>query len=105
MQSHLVEKFLGLSLQNIGMNHVDLYLIHWPIGFSYYDDPLQIRPKKSGKLDLDFSTDLVAIWRAMENVCDKGLTRLIGLSNFNESQISRILRIARIPPANLQVAL
>ena len=104
MQSDLVETFLRLSLQNLGLEYVDLYLVHWPIGFSYHGDPLLVCPKKSGKLDLDFSTNLEDIWRAMENVCDKGLTKRIGLSNFNVSQISRILTTARVPPANLQVA-
>ena len=36
---------------------------------------------------------------------DAGLTRSIGISNFNEEQIGRIVRASRIKPANLQVEL
>jgi len=41
----------------------------------------------------------------MEAQVDAGHTKAIGLSNFNITQIKRILQAARIPPANLQVEL
>lgn len=41
----------------------------------------------------------------MENQVDAGRTRSIGISNFNEKQINRILSIAHIPPAALQIEL
>lgn len=36
---------------------------------------------------------------------EAGLTKFIGLSNFNQRQIKRILDHAKIPPANLQIEL
>jgi diketogulonate reductase-like aldo/keto reductase len=41
----------------------------------------------------------------MEAQVDAGRTRSIGLSNFNSRQIARIVKAARIQPANLQVEL
>ena len=41
----------------------------------------------------------------MEDQVEAGRARSIGLSNFNEKQIERILSIARIPPVNLQIEL
>lgn len=41
----------------------------------------------------------------MEEQLDKGLTKSIGISNFNISQIKRIVANARIPPCNLQIEL
>lgn len=41
----------------------------------------------------------------MENQVDAGLTKSIGISNFNEEQINRIVTNARIKPTNLQVEL
>ncbi|KAG8266251.1 hypothetical protein J6590_076528 [Homalodisca vitripennis] len=41
----------------------------------------------------------------MEKQVDEGLTKAIGISNFNTKQIERVLSIARIPPANLQIEL
>ena len=43
--------------------------------------------------------------QGMEAQVDAGLTRSIGISNFNEEQIGRIVANARIKPANLQVEL
>ena len=39
----------------------------------------------------------------MDELVDAGLTKSIGVSNFNKSQIDRILKICRIPPAANQV--
>jgi diketogulonate reductase-like aldo/keto reductase len=60
-------------------------------------------PKKDGILQLDFETNIVEIWRSMEAQVDAKRTRSIGLSNFNQEQILRILQFSRIPPVNLQV--
>jgi len=54
---------------------------------------------------MDVNTDHVAIWKAMEQQVDDGLTKAIGISNFNKQQITRILENARIPPCSLQIEL
>ena len=48
---------------------------------------------------------LIDLSQAMENTVDAGLTKSIGISNFNEDQIDRIVKAARIKPANIQVEL
>ena len=48
---------------------------------------------------------LADTWKAMEKLVDLKLTRSIGLSNFNQSQIEEILRIARIKPSVNQIEL
>jgi len=98
----LVKKFLAQSLKNLKLSYVDLYLIHFPVGFVYHS-PEEYFPKKDGIVQLDFSTDILEVWKAMEAQVDSNRTRFIGLSNFNREQISRILKVARIPPVNLQV--
>lgn len=49
------------------------------------------------------AVDIVDTWRAMEKLVDLGLTRSIGLSNFNSEQVDRILSMARIKPVTNQV--
>lgn len=44
-------------------------------------------------------------FQEMEKQVDSGRTKAIGLSNFNPKQIARVLKEARIPPANLQIEL
>ncbi|XP_077325228.1 aldo-keto reductase family 1 member C1-like isoform X2 [Lithobates pipiens] len=46
---------------------------------------------KDGKAQLDATTDLCAIWEAMERCKDAGLVKSIGVSNFNRRQIEKIL--------------
>ncbi|XP_014280528.1 dihydrodiol dehydrogenase 3 isoform X2 [Halyomorpha halys] len=98
-----VEVFLKKSLENLQLDYIDLYLIHIPVGMvnKGFDE---IFPKdENGRLLIDHSTNILEIWRAMEAQVDAGRTKSIGLSNFNQSQIKRVLDNCCIPPVNLQV--
>ncbi len=75
---------MDLSLHKLGLDHVDLYLIHWP------------RP------DLDRYAES---WRALEQLRDRGLTRSIGVSNFHRSHIERIIAESDTVPAVDQIEL
>nr|CAD7434522.1 unnamed protein product [Timema monikensis] len=99
-----VSKYLGRSLKSLGLDYVDLYLVHVPYGFKEKDEELT-PTAEDGSVLLDNDTDHAAIWKAMEEEVTKGRTKAIGLSNFNEKQIERVLKGAVLPPANLQVEL
>lgn len=47
--------------------------------------------------------DYLDTWRTMEKLVDSGRVRSIGVSNFNEQEIERILSVARIIPVTNQV--
>ncbi|KAK9875058.1 hypothetical protein WA026_005858 [Henosepilachna vigintioctopunctata] len=96
-----VEFFLNKSLKNLGLKYVDLYLVHYPICLKF-DEVNNFPSDESGRLFTE-PTDHVAVWKKMEEQVDSGKARSIGLSNFNQSQITKILNIARIKPANLQI--
>ncbi|XP_045483061.1 aldo-keto reductase family 1 member A1-like [Harmonia axyridis] len=99
-----VSKYLNRSLENLQMDYVDLYLIHAPFAFKDVDgQPVPIKP--DGTIDLDTSTDHVAIWKEMEKQMDSGKTKAIGLSNFNKTQIERVLKNCKIRPSALQIEL
>nr|CAD7415312.1 unnamed protein product [Timema poppensis] len=99
-----VSKYLGRSLKSLGLDYVDLYLVHVPYGFKEKDEELT-PTAEDGSVLLDNDTDHAAIWKAMEEEVTKGRTKAIGLSNFNEKQIERVLKGAVLPPVNLQVEL
>ncbi|RVE40979.1 hypothetical protein evm_014370 [Chilo suppressalis] len=80
---------LRQSLQALNLSYVDLYLIHWPIG-------------QFANLTFDY-TDYLETWRGMTDAKQLGLTKSIGVSNFNQSQIERILDSGLETPAVLQV--
>ena len=53
---------------------------------------------------MHYSNDsYIETWKAMENTVTDGLTKSIGLSNFNSRQINEVLDIATIKPSVLQI--
>ncbi|CAH2101536.1 unnamed protein product [Euphydryas editha] len=95
-----VEGALRTTLSDLGLDYIDLYLIHWPQG---YKEGGGLFPVDSqGKL-IPSPVDYVETWKAMEKLVDLGLTKSIGLSNFNKKQIDRVMEVARIKPASLQI--
>ena len=73
------------SLALLGLDYLDLYLIHWPA------------PKR-GLLYVDS-------WKAMEKLKNEGLIRSIGVSNFHAHHLEEILKVAEHRPTVNQVEL
>lgn len=88
------------TLEDLGLDYVDLYLIHWPIGLQRGDD---LFPKDEAGNMIYANTPLTETWAAMEELVTMGLVKAIGLSNFNKRQIENIMASATIQPAVLQV--
>lgn len=107
MHPDRVEKYLRKSLQLLGLAYIDLYLVHHPVGFVEVDEndnmPLENPGSEDGRIKIDFSTDLIAIWKKMEKMAELGLTKTIGISNFNPRQMRKMMAIAKIPPTVNQV--
>lgn len=80
--------------------HSYISVIHLKIIFQDGDDPWPVNAK--GDI-LESDTDYLETWRGMEECVNQGLTRSIGISNFNSEQISRLLESAKIAPVNNQV--
>lgn len=59
-------------------------------------------PEENGKV-LYSDADFVDTWKEMEKLVDQGLTKSIGVSNFNSEQVDRVLANARIKPVTNQV--
>ena len=72
------------SLQRLGLEVIDLYLIHWPV------------PEQDKYLEA---------WRAMEKLYADGRVRAIGVSNFTLATLQRLLGAADVVPAVNQIEL
>uniref|UniRef100_A0A182SQ35 NADP-dependent oxidoreductase domain-containing protein n=1 Tax=Anopheles maculatus TaxID=74869 RepID=A0A182SQ35_9DIPT len=97
----LVKGALQVTLRNLNLKYLDLYLIHWPQAYREGDELFPLRP--DGKRVHFSDVDYVNTWPAMERLVDAGLVRNIGLSNFNVNQVQRILDVANIAPATNQI--
>jgi len=89
-----VEKYMKLSLDNLGLDYVDLYLAHFPIGIADKDGVIEYEPH-----------DHKGLWQSMEKQVEAGRTKTIGVSNFNTSQMDNLLKLAKIKPACNQIEL
>lgn len=99
-----VERACRMSLKNLGLDYVDLYLMHTPMGWKFIGDSPEDGTPTDSEGNLIFSdVDYVETWSAMETLVEKGLARSIGVSNFNSRQLDRILQSCKIKPVTNQV--
>lgn len=108
-----VELAIKDTLKNLGLEYLDLYLLHWNINLQV-DAPEGVLPgwdhvvkAENGKkkLDVELSDNVLPTWRAMEALVEKGLVKSIGISNFNINRTKKLLKDAKIKPVANQVEL
>ena len=83
------EKALKNSLKKLQLEYVDLYLDHWPSG-KYYGK------EEEKKFEFVSVRDM---WPKMEKLVEVGLTKFIGVSNYNVQNLFAILSFCKIKPA------
>jgi diketogulonate reductase-like aldo/keto reductase len=79
-----VEQSFASSLEHLGVEHIDAYVLHGPAsGRGWTDDDREV-------------------WRAMEALHRDGRVRLLGISNTSREQLALLLDEAQVPPALVQ---
>jgi len=96
-----VKPALQTSLQKLGLDSVDLYLMHTPFAFAPGEkhEPRNAR----GAVIYDDGVTLEETWASMEALVDEGLCKAIGLSDINVETTQKVIDSARILPAAVQV--
>ncbi|XP_056596100.1 aldo-keto reductase family 1 member D1-like [Triplophysa dalaica] len=84
----LVRPALERTLKTLGLDYVDLYIIEFPVAFKPGD---VFYPKDENGKYIFYQNDLRATWEALEACKDAGLTKSLGVSNFNRRQLELIL--------------
>jgi len=108
-----VAKAFQKSFENLNLTYIDLYLIHFPLAYKQEHkdgsgripqslDDVKLFPTVNGQPVYD-SIDYVDTWRAMEDLLRTGYVRSIGVSNFDISQMERLLSQSSVKPVTNQV--
>lgn len=92
---------LKQTLADLRLDHLDLYLIHWPVAFR----PGVLMPESAEDLIALEELPIAATWEALEATVEQGLCRHIGVSNFGAATLGALLNQARIRPAVNQIEL
>lgn len=80
------------SLENLGLEYLDLYLIHWPVSW------------KKGTLGCkDYGVSIIDTWKAMEILFFQGRTKALGVSNFGPKLLKELLAKSKIKPSANQL--
>jgi D-xylose reductase len=104
-----VGQALARSLNDLRLDYLDLYLIHFPIALAFV--PFETRyppewvhdPQAENPTMLSANVPLQETWRAMETLVDEGLVSQIGVCNYASGLLHDLMRYARIKPAVLQI--
>ena len=78
------------SMNKLGLDYLDLFLIHWPNPVAFRDHWQEANAES---------------WKAMEELYEAGKIRAIGISNFRRHHIDELMKTAKIPPTVNQIRL
>ncbi|NLW28664.1 MAG: aldo/keto reductase [Erysipelothrix sp.] len=87
----LVREYFLKSLENLGLDYIDLYIIH------------NARPWTDRIEGYDYFEENVKVYKELEKLYEEGLVRSIGVSNFNVKDLENLLAFARYIPVLNQI--
>lgn len=97
---------LQRTLQDLMLEYVDEYLIHFPISMEYVPIEVKYPPEwanAEGKMVL-VAQDIGETWKAMEDLVEAGKTKTIGVCNFSSQLLRQLVASSRrFRPATLQI--
>jgi alcohol dehydrogenase (NADP+) len=94
-----VKGAFDITLKDLGLDYLDLYLIHWPVALQYNIDYSQ----KGEDLISLTEIPLSETWRELIDLQAKGLAKHIGVSNFSIKKINQITEETGVMPEVVQV--
>ncbi|KAL4914705.1 NADP-dependent oxidoreductase domain-containing protein [Aspergillus aurantiobrunneus] len=100
-----VEEALNLSLSKLGLDYLDLYLVHWPLAMNPNGNHELFPKLPDGSRDLVRSHSHVTTWKSMEELIAKNPRKVkaIGVSNYSTLYLDELLPQVKIVPAVNQI--
>lgn len=100
-----VELGLDKSLKALGLDYVDLFLVHWPLLLNPDGNDDRFPKKEDGSRDVIQGWDHREAWKQMEALVATGKVKAIGVCNYSEKYMKELLETAKITPAINQLEL
>ncbi|KAL4783996.1 NADP-dependent oxidoreductase domain-containing protein [Aspergillus varians] len=98
-----VEEALNLSLSKLGLDYVDLYLVHWPLAMNPNGNHELFPKLPDGSRDLVRSHSHVTTWKSLEELIARNpdKVRAIGVSNYSRLYLEELIpQVAVVPAVN-----
>ncbi|KAL2410965.1 D-galacturonate reductase [Exophiala dermatitidis] len=100
-----VKEGLQKSLDALGVDYLDLYLIHWPVRLVPNESSELLPVNPDGRRSVDRSWDQSETWRQMEEVYKSGKVKAIGVANWSIPYLEELRKKWTVVPAVNQVEL
>ncbi|CCD23600.1 uncharacterized protein NDAI_0B05670 [Naumovozyma dairenensis CBS 421] len=116
-QTHDPKLALNQTLKRLGLDYIDLYLMHWPVTFnprSIKDEDgsgdafMTIPTDSNGNVDVEMDTwNFIKTWELMQHLPESGKTKAVGVSNFSINNLNDLLAASttKVVPAANQIEL
>ncbi|PTB44981.1 H/ACA snoRNP pseudouridylase subunit [Trichoderma asperellum] len=98
-----VAEALDKSLKSLGLDYVDLLLVHWPLLLNPNGNHDKFPTLPNGKRDVIHDYNHVDGWKQMEAALASGKTKSIGVSNYSKRYLEQLLPNATVIPAVNQI--
>ncbi|OIW30623.1 Aldo/keto reductase [Coniochaeta ligniaria NRRL 30616] len=98
-----VELGLEKSLKNLGLDYVDLFLVHWPLLLNPEGNDDKFPKLPDGSRDIIRDHNHVDTWKQMEKLLPGGKTKAIGVCNYSKRYLEQLLPHATVVPAVNQI--
>jgi glycerol 2-dehydrogenase (NADP+) len=98
-----VEQALDKSLESLGLEYVDLFLMHWPVAMNPEGSDDRFPRHADGARDLVLSRSHVDTYRDMEKLLATGKTKAIGVANYSTRYLDELLSQVTVVPAVNQI--
>ncbi|KAJ6784642.1 hypothetical protein PWT90_04498 [Aphanocladium album] len=97
------EECLNKSLKALGVDYVDMYLIHWPVLMNPNGNDDKFPTLPDGSRDILRDWKHTEAWPKMEALLDTGKVRGIGVSNYSKKYLEELLAVCKVVPAVNQI--
>ncbi|KAK9479371.1 NADP-dependent oxidoreductase domain-containing protein [Lipomyces japonicus] len=101
------EENLDISLKSLGLDYVDLYLVHWPVALNAEGNHPLFPTLPDGTRDRLADWDFIKTWDLVQNLPKTGKAKAVGVSNFSTVNLEKLLNApsTKVVPAVNQVEL